>query len=89
MILAELVVRLSPGTGGAVRLQVGETFVDLALVTHTGDPTAVWVAQRRHQETGTELKIILKVEMRYCTVYCPRRVCPTTVRFRGERDRPS
>ena len=50
MVLAELVVRLIPG--GGVRLQVGETFVDLSLVTHTGDPTAVWITQGRHQVGG-------------------------------------
>ena len=49
VILAELVLRLIPGTGGAVRLEVGETFVDLGLVTNTGNPTAVGVTQGRHQ----------------------------------------
>ena len=36
---------LDPGARAAVRLQVGETFVDLSLLTNTGDPTAVWVTQ--------------------------------------------
>ena len=52
VILAELVVRLVPGTCGVVRLQVGKTFVDLGLVTNTGNPAPVWVTQRRHQAGG-------------------------------------
>ena len=50
MVLAELVVRLIPG--GGVRLQVGETFVDLGLVTDTGNTTPVGVTQGRHQAAG-------------------------------------
>ena len=52
VVLAELVLRLSPGTGGAVGLQVGETFVDLGLVTDTGNTTPVGVTQGRHQAAG-------------------------------------
>ena len=54
VILAELMVRLSSGTGGAVRLQVGETFVDLGLVTDTGNPTPVGVTQGRHQAAAAD-----------------------------------
>ena len=50
VVLVDLVVRLSPGAGAAVRLEVRETFIDLALVTNTGDPTAVRVTEGRHQD---------------------------------------
>ena len=105
IVLVDLVVRLAPGAGAAVRLEVRETFIDLALVTNTGDPTAVRVTEGRHQDKDKvwhpELKIILKVEMplyRYQIIlwpmcwWCrtgPRRVCPTTDIFVGSDERES
>ena len=55
VILTELMLGLGPGIVGGVSLEVGETFVDLGLVTHTGDPTAIWVTQGRHQDLGITL----------------------------------
>ena len=50
VVLVDLVVRLAPRAGAAVRLEVRETFIDLAFVTNTGDPTAVRVTEGRHQD---------------------------------------
>ena len=36
--------------GPGIRLEVRETFVNAAIITHTGDPTAVGVTQRGHAD---------------------------------------
>ena len=37
--------------GPGIRLEVRETFVNAAIITHTGDPTAVGVTQRGHADS--------------------------------------
>ena len=92
MDLAELSVpSLAASLGLEVGLEVREAFVYPGLVTDTGDPTAVWVTQGRHQVVEIIVKVGMsacpqeiiteRVILRWCRYCGPRRVWLTTEIF--------
>ena len=56
-----VVVCLLPGAL-CVGLEVGETFVDLGLLTHTGDPSTIRIAESGHgqPEVGLTTEILVR-----------------------------
>ena len=56
-----VVVCVFPGALG-VGLEVGETFVDLGLLTHTGDPSTIRIAESGHGqlEVGKTTEILVR-----------------------------
>ena len=62
VILTELMLGLGPGIVGGVSLEVGETFVDLGLLTHTGDPSTIRIAESGHgqPEVGLTTEILVR-----------------------------